>query len=146
MDGSTTEDGRKLIAWIESHYLEADKANDVTLINSLSGDIKHHYTMVTKLKTLTSAQWLNDYKHSIAMSAWRNYQYTESQAVKESQLEATTAKADALEAGLNEFKEAIAAQIAKLQEDNARLNAELEKARSKGKRKATEDADEDAEV
>lgn len=154
IDGSTTEDGRKLIDWIESHFIEADRSNDVALINMLSGDLKHYYVNVYKMNKmtggesggLTAGQWLSDYRNSIAMNAWRNYQYTEQQAVKESQLEATTAKTEALEAGLNEFKEAILEQMAKLQEENARLAADLEKARGKGKRKATEDADEDAEV
>ena len=53
IDGSTTEDGRRLIDWIESHFIEADRANDITLINSLSGDIKHYYVNVYKLNKMT---------------------------------------------------------------------------------------------
>lgn len=151
IDGSTTEDGRKLINWIEAHFVEADRANDVGLINSLSGDLKHYYVNVYKMNKMTggesgglsASQWLSDYRNSIAMGAWRNYQYTLDQAVKESQLEATTAKTEELATGLNELKEALMGQMSKLQEENAALRADLDKIRGKSKRKQAEDADDD---
>lgn len=151
LDGSPTEDGRRLLAWIESQFEEADKTNDIALINSLSGDIKHYYVNVYKLNKLTGGvsggltpeKWLSDYRNSIAMNAWRNFLFTEQRAEQKSQLEATTAKTDALEAGLKEFKEALLGEMEKLREDNTTLRADLEKLRGKGKRKTDEaDADE----
>jgi hypothetical protein len=153
IDGSTTEDGRRLIDWIESQFVEADRNNDVALINSLSGEIKHYYVNVYKLNKmtggdsngLTPGKWLSDYRNSIAMNAWRNFQYTEEQAVRESQLDQTTAKTEELAKGLNDLQESLAEQFKKLAEDNATLRAELDKLR-KGKKAKVEDADEDAEV
>lgn len=148
VDGTPTEDGRRLIEWIESHFVEADKSNDIAMLNSLSGDIQHYYVNVYKLNKMTGgtsagiapAQWLRDYKNSFAMSSWRNWKFTEAAAVKESQLEATTAKTAELEAGLNEFKEAVLGQIAKLQEDNAALQKKLDAAK-KGKRTQQDDTE-----
>lgn len=148
LDGSSTEDGRKLIEWIESHFIEADKANDIALINSLSGDIKHYYVNVFKLNKmtggdsggLTPAKWLSDYRNSIAMNAWRNFQFTQQQEVRQSQLEATTQKTQELETGLGELKEALLTQMNKMQEENEKLKAEMERLR-KGKRKTAADAD-----
>jgi hypothetical protein len=77
------------------------------------------------------------------MSAWRNYQYTESQAVKESQLEATTAKTEALEAGLNEFKEAILEQMARIKTE-AEWKALPEETRAKMLKAHQEVADQSA--
>ena len=151
-DGSPTEDGRKLIAWIESQFAEADATNDIALINSLSGDIKHYYVNVYKLNKmsgssgagLSAEKWLSDYRNSIAMNAWRNYSYVQEQVVKQNQLEATTAKTEELAAGLNDFKEALAEQMAKLAADNAALHAELAKLH-KGKRSKNDDVEGDAE-
>lgn len=154
LDGSATEDGRKLIEWIESHFVEADRTNDVALINALSGDIKHYYVNVYKMNKMTGGdsggltpeKWLSDYRHSIAMNAWRNYQYTEQQAQRQSQLEATTQKTEELASGLNELKEALLGQMEKLQADSAKLRADLDKLTPKGKRKTAAESDEEVEA
>lgn len=151
LDGSTTEDGRRLIDWIESQFVEADRSNDIALINSLSGDIKHYYVNVYKMNKMTGgdsggmtpAKWLSDYRNSIAMNAWRNFEYTQQQVVRQSQLEATTAKTEELASGLNELKEALLEQMGKLQEENAKLRADLDKLTPKSKRKAAAEADEE---
>lgn len=156
LDGSMTGDGEKLISWIESQFLEADQANDIAAINGLSGDIKHYYVNVYKLNRMTGGsgsgltpqKWLSDYRNSIAMNAWRNFQFVQEQVVKQSQLEQTTARTEELATGLNQLKEALAEQMAKMQAENAALHAELDKLRGGGKAKRggkTEDADETPE-
>lgn len=149
-DGFPTEDGYKLIAWMEAQFTEADKSNDVALINSMSGDVQHYYVNVAKLKTLTPEAWLRDYRNSIARSAYRNYVYTQEMAQREaqeqSQLESTTRKAAELEAGMNSLQEALAAQKSAYEQEMAALREELDRLMYKGKKRAkavATDTDED---
>lgn len=154
LDGTMTADGKALIEWLESQFHEADIGNDMMAINSLSGDIKHYYVNVYKLNRMTGGnggltpeKWLYDYRNSIAMNAWRNYQFTVEQTIKKNQLEATTEKTAELERGLTELKEAMSTQVAKLNEENAALKSQLDDLKA-GKRKrkvAEEEAETDAE-
>lgn len=149
-DGSPSEDGQKFIAWMEAQFIEADQANDIRLINSLSGDIQHFYTNVYKMRMLTPEAWLRDYKNSIARNGYRNYLYAQEQVQQQSQLEATTQKAVELETGMNTLKEALAEQKESYEKQMAELREEMRALMASGKKRASktaviEEVDDDAE-
>lgn len=155
-DGSMTEDGRKMIEWMESQFLEADQKNDVAFLSSgISGDIQYYYINVYKTKMMSPEQWLRDYRQGMAQRTWSNYQWSllkaqeaEQQA---SQMEAQAQKSAELEAGMNSLKEALATQKESYEKDMEALRAEIERLMAGGKKRASkktviDDEDDDAEV
>lgn len=151
-DGTMTEDGRALIEWMEAQFIEADRANDVTLINSLSGDIKHYYVNVYKMNKMTGGQsaltpevYLRDYKNSFVMSNWRNFQYTRQQAEQKDKLAEATQRTEKLEAQLKLLQENLEAKMTELNARSEALEEAIKEAGVKKPRKAvkvTEDSDE----
>jgi hypothetical protein len=153
LDGTMTKDGQQLIEWLESQFLENGSEADLAKLNALSGDVKHYYVNVYKLNKMgggaggiSPEKWLSDYKNSIALNAYRNYQFNVERQVKESQLEETSKKTAALESGLAELREALATKVAELVDQNKALREEVDAMKAKRgrpRKQAEEDTEEE---
>lgn len=142
-DGTLTEDGRVLTQFIESYFSEADKANDLTVLNSLAGHIGHYYVNVAKMGMILPERWVKDFPN-MAQAAWRDRDYIIAQEADKRKLEetaeATNDIADQLKT-LNESLQAALAKIAVLEE--AKVEAEPVKATKKSKKAAVQEAETD---
>jgi hypothetical protein len=154
LDGQMTDDGRKLVAWIEAQFVEADKSPErITEINALSGDIKHYYVNVYKMNKatggsggLTPEKWLNDYRNSISLSAWRNMQFMTEQAEAKQELITTSERTKTLEENMQKLQETLADKVKELTEANTALKEELDALKSRrGKKKAEQEDDGESE-
>lgn len=110
-EGSLTPEGKKLQAFIENQFTEADQKGDTVALNRLSGHIGAYYVNVYKMKVLTPEAWMRDLGHSFARAAWRDLEFAEAQqaqaeAVKETsgQVSELAAKLDTLAAALADIQ------------------------------------------
>ena len=92
-----TDDGIKLVAWLEAYCEGVDEKKGNM---SLAGHIGHFYVNVHKMESLNPRQWVEQFEHSAARSAWDDMLYFEAQE---------TARQDAAEAkeATNELTEAL---------------------------------------
>lgn len=118
--GTLTDDGQRVIAYMESACREAEAKDDVEALNALSGPIKHYYVNVFKLKLLPAWHWLEDFGNA-AQAILRNI--TEAEAAQQEAV-ADKAAVSALAESLEEVKAALALAMAKI----AQLEAESEAA------------------
>ena len=142
-DGTLSGDGQALVAFIESQFVEADRTNNLDLLNSLAGNITHYYVNVYKAKTMTREQWVKDYPHG-AMGAWSAKLYTEAKLAESQAIVDTAQKTTTLEAELQKLKESVAETVAKLEGENAALRTELDSLKAPKKAPAAKKADVDA--
>ncbi len=140
-DESLSDDGRKLVAFIESQFVEADKTNNLEVLNSLSGMIGHYYTNVYKLGTMTADKWVKEFPNA-AHNAWASKEYLEAKALESQQVAENTETTNTLVDELKAFKESMAAEIEALRGEIAKRDekiAALESAKPAKKPAKTED-------
>lgn len=111
-NGELTPDGQRLIAWIEAQFKDADKNNDLSRLNGLSGYLAYYYVNVHKLRAITPAQWLEEHRHSGAAAAWRDMLYFEEVARKEAEQQAAVVETRTELSGLAEQLEALRQELA----------------------------------
>lgn len=114
--GVPTDEGRAVLNYIESTIKAAGK--NATRLNAMPGVVKHFYANVVQIKSMSEAEWLEDYRMSYANSAWAAVESIRAQ-------EAQQAQADGAQTKLTENLEELAA---KLEAALARI-ADLEKAK-----------------
>jgi hypothetical protein len=124
-NGELTPDGKTLTAWIESHFVEADKMNDVAHINGLPGVIKDYYVRVTKSGYFTPQDYLTEFPNA-ANALWRNREQLREAAEQAAQVEETATQADTLAAELEKFQASVKRELAKLRKENKTLREQVE--------------------
>jgi hypothetical protein len=129
-DNSFTDEGRALIAYIEGEFMEADKVNNLEILNNLSGMIGHYYVNVFKAKAMTPEQWVRDYPNA-ANAAWGAKQYRESQQQQAETVAETATQTSSLAAELTAFKEAVQKELDALKAENAALKTQVESGNKK---------------
>lgn len=128
-----TADGIKLVAWLDAYCESMDEKKGNM---SLSGHIGHFYVNVHKMESLNPRQWVEQFEHSAARSAWDDMLYFEAQE---------TARQDAAEAkeATNELTEALEQIKAELAEVRKELKTtRAQKTRLANKLAAVEEAEE----
>lgn len=139
LDGNMTEDGRRLIEWMESQFVESDKdSSRIAEINALSGDVKHYYVNVYKMHKqnphgggISAEKWLNDYRNSIALNAYRNMRFIEEQAEVKAEAISTSERTKTLEENMQKLSETLTAKIEELSAANVKLQEELDAIKAK---------------
>ncbi len=127
-DGDITADGRKLIEHYESQFSEADKGNDITALNQLTGDVKfyyQHYKMEGKgLPELIEAarvKFLREFGKSVAHRGWDNLLYIQEQAKQAEKVEQNSEATNDLTEQLEQLREELLGEITKVKRENTRL-------------------------
>lgn len=123
-DESLSDDGRKLVEFIESQFVEADRTNNIEALNNLSGMIGHYYVNVFKLKSMTAERWVKDYPNA-AHNAWAAKEYHEAKAQESQTVAETAATTNTLVDELNKFKESVTAEMQALREEIAKRDEEI---------------------
>lgn len=121
-NGDLNADGKALVTYLESQFVEADRTGNLEALNALPGMVKHYYTNVYKLRVMTSEQWIKDFPFS-AQSAWENKTFTEKQAQQEQTVTETAAQTSELVKQLETLK----AQFTTLSEQYAALEKQSSK-------------------
>lgn len=125
LDGSLSDDGKALVAYIEGQFIEADRTNNLEKLNNLSGMIGHYYVNVFKSRTMTSERWVKEYPNGAA-NAWSAKVFTESQQQQAETVAETATKTGDLATQLNALKESLAAEMNDLRAQIAARDAEIE--------------------
>lgn len=125
LDESLSDDGRKLVEFIEGQFIEADRTNNIEALNNLSGMIGHYYVNVYKMKAMTPDRWVKDYPNA-AHNAWAAKEYLEAQAQESQTVAETAAATTTLADELKALKESLMAEIQQLKDEKAELAAKVE--------------------
>lgn len=134
LDESLSGDGQKLVEFIESQFIEADRENNLEILNNLSGMIGHYYVNVYKARVMTPERWVKEYPNG-AMNAWAAKAYLESQQQQAETVQETATKTSDLENQLNALKESLATEMQQLRDEIAKRDVEIEALKaSKGKK------------
>lgn len=114
-DGTLTEDGKAVVAYLNEQIALYDDPNDKLKLNGASGVVRDFWVKTKAIPALTEAEYLRDYPYA-AGAAWSLVQHQQAQAQQAQQAqESTNALADALKQ-LREQVEQQAAELAALKE------------------------------
>lgn len=133
LDESLTEDGHELVDFIESQFVEADRVNNIEVLNNLSGMVGHYYVNVYKAHAMSPERWVKEYPHGAA-NAWAAKTYLESQQQQAETVTGTAARTNDLAMQLEAFRESLEAEMQALRDENTKQAAEIEALKNKGKK------------
>ena len=105
-----TEDGQKVVDWMQGMIREADETRNVDMLNAMPGYMKFYHANVMKLKAISPNEWLEQFENTGVASAWRDMTHLEEQAKQAEKVEETIAGVSTLEASLEQVKEELASQ------------------------------------
>lgn len=129
INGHITPDGQRVLGYIKTQIAEAEGKGNVDALNGLPGMIKHFVANVHLAKTITEAQWLNDYNYA-AGSIFGLLVEADQKVAQEAATQENASQISNLEAAFNQLKEQMEAQVAKLNADNEALREELNSAKA----------------
>ena len=144
-NGALNADGRKLHAFIEAQFAQLDRSDKATMVrqlNNMAGTFQWYFANVVQLESVTPEQFMADFSHSYARSAWQIMEAVEEQDAKTRAVEEAGQQqnvvAQELESVKGQLAEALAA-IKTLQE--ARPEAKPEPAKKPAKAEAVEEGE-----
>lgn len=145
-DKTLSKDGARLVEWLDAQCSYAESlplAESVNHMNTVSGPIRQYYINVYKLKSHTSAAWVEDFKSSWTRDCYAIMTQLEEKVAQAQTVSETASKADKVEGELAKLSETLTARFEALEAENKALRAEVDAQKKKpGKKDEAKDADE----
>jgi len=127
-NGDLSDDGRKLVEWLDAHLPVMEVARAAEL-NTFAGPVQDFFNR-HRLERMTAEQYVRDFRRTLALNAWRVMEVVEAQTAQAEQVQETVSKTSAIEAALEMLKQELGAartEIAALKETRTPAKTKVSK-------------------
>lgn len=109
-NGLLTDEGKKLVAHMESLYAQVMESKAVDAYNGQPGHVKHYFANVLQLKSLSPERWIESYVN-MSSAAWRDIEITEAATAQAETIKEADARVTELETKFNALAETLKAEM-----------------------------------